>query len=735
MQGIKLKDFQIDTVNKLLDASSIGTKKEILVQAPTGSGKTIILVSYIEEYLKENNKTIFVWLTPGKGELEEQSRKKMIKFLPHHKTKNIQDVLLQGFETKDTAFINWETITKKGNNALKETERKNLYERVHEAHNNGYKFIIIVDEEHLNKTVKAESIIEYMNPQYIVRVSATTKTNKEAEYIEIDELEVINAGLITRALYINENVESTTTLSNEHEYLLDLAINKRKAIKDEYIKLGIQVNPLIIIQVPSKSDDLINQIENILAEKKYSYDRQNLAIWLSDRKENIENIENNESNQAILIMKQAISTGWDCPRAKILVKLRDNMSEDFETQTIGRIRRMPQAHHYDNILLDNCYLYTFDEKYEQIIKQELGNNAYDTKVVFLKNEHKSITLKKETYDSKFDGFDERQTFNILHNYYINKYKLTSKRKDNKTILEANGYVFKDTIDKEIVQDKIVKINSNELENANRIRVSSTVTTNKNGFELRHSINVISSKIGMRYDRTRLMVERMFYKGKLFTKKFVDLSLVEFYAFVINNEEIIKYDFQEAVSQKARQIKMDINELNITDWHAPEMDYIKYDPKMKDTTIYEKSIYLNYPNSTIKSKSERMFEYFCENNENIKWFYKNGESSLDYFSIVYVDAVNHKWHFYPDFIVCDTNNNIWVIETKGGENAQGESKNIDIKVENKFEALKEYSKKYNVNFGVVRDYDKNERLYLCNTEYTEDMGNDNWELLDNIFLKR
>ena len=132
--------------------------------------------------------------------------------------------------------------------------------------------------------------------------------------------------------------------------------------KEEYLKLGIQVNPLIIIQVPSKSDDLIKQIEKILEEKEYSYDRQNLAIWLSDRKENNEDIENNESNQAILIMKQAISTGWDCPIAKILVKLRDNMSEDFETQTIGRIRRMPQAHHYDNVLLDNCYLYTFDEK-------------------------------------------------------------------------------------------------------------------------------------------------------------------------------------------------------------------------------------------------------------------------------------------------------------------------------------------------------------------------------------
>ena len=732
MQGISLKKFQIDTVNKLLDATSVGIKKEVLVQAPTGSGKTIILLSYIEEYFKENKNTLFVWLTPGKGDLEEQSRKKMLKFLPHHKTQTIQDVLLQGFEEKSTAFINWETITKKGNNALKEAERKNLYERIHEAHNSGYKFIVIVDEEHLNKTVKAESIIEYMNPDYIVRVSATTKTNKEAEYIEIDELDVINSGLITRALYINENVSNASTLSNEHEYLLDLAIEKRKAIKQEYMKLGVKVNPLIIIQVPSKSDDLIKMIETTLEEKGYDYPKQNLAIWLSDRKENIDNIEDNESLQAVLIMKQAISTGWDCPRAKILVKLRDNMSEDFETQTIGRIRRMPQGHHYDNVLLDNCYLYTFDEKYEESVKQELGNNVYDTKVIFLKNEYKNFTLKKLSFDNNFDGFDERETFNILHNFYIEKYKLTSKKKDNKTTLEANGYIFKDTIENYIVQDKIVRINSDELENANRIKVESIVTTNKNGFELRHAINEIASKIGMRYDRTRLMLERMFWKQKLFTKKFVDLTLTEFYAFVINNVDLLKSDFSEAVSQKARQMKMKFEELKEIDWHLPQMDYIKYDPKMKDTTIYEKSTYINYPNNTIKSKSERMFEFFCENNDNIKWFYKNGESSSDYFSIVYVDAVNHKWHFYPDFIVCDKNNKIWIIETKGGENADGKSKNIDIKVENKFEALKEYSKRYNVNWGFVRDYDKNEQLYFCNTEYTEDMENDNWELLKNIF---
>lgn len=725
MQDIKLKDFQVNVVYKLLDATSIGEKKEILLKAPTGSGKTIILLSFIEEYLKENKNSIIVWLTPGKGDLEEQSRSKMNKFLPRLNSKDIQNVLLQGFDAKDTAFINWETVTKKGNTALKEAERKNLYERIHEAHNNAYKFIVIVDEEHINKTIKAEAIIDSINPEYVIRVSATAKTNNEAENIVIKDEEVINAGLITRALYINENVSNQNTLNNEHEYLLNLAINKRKSIHEEYLKQNIQVNPLIIIQIPNKSDDLVKQIETILEEKLYTYDRKNLAIWLADKKENILDISNNENHVSILIMKQAISTGWDCPRAKILVKLRDNMNEDFEIQTIGRIRRMPQATHYDNILLDNCYLYTFDEKYEESVKNELGISAYDFKVIFLKDNFKNISLIKSSVDSRVDKFDEKATFKILYDYFIEKYNLTNKKKNNLTILEANKYVFKDTIDRDIIQGKFVKLE--DINESDRIKIQSEITTNKTGFDLRNAINLISTKIGMRPDRTRVMLERLFYKNHLFSRKFIDLSLIGFYAFVINNVDLLKYDFLEAVSQKSRQMKLKFEEIKESQWQIPEMDYIKYDANMKDTAIYEKSVFKDYPNSTIKSNSERMFEFYCENSDNVKWFYKNGESSKEYFSISYNNAVNKISNFYPDYIICDNDNNIWIIETKGGETTSGESKNIDVNVENKFIALKEYAKKYKVKFGFVRDYDKNNSLYICNNEYTESMETENWKL--------
>ncbi len=733
MQGIELKEFQRDCVNKLLNATTVGNKKEILVQAPTGSGKTIILLDYIEEYFRENKNTIFVWLTPGKGELEEQSREKMNKYLPNLSSKTISEILVSGFEAGDTAFINWESITKKGNTALKEAERKNLFERIDEAYSRGYKFIVIVDEEHLNKTVKAEAVIDYLKAKHIIRVSATTKTNKEAEFIQIKELDVINEGLITRALYINEKVSNTSKVKNEAEYLIDLALEKQKEIRNEYQKNSIEVNPLIIIQIPNKSEALIHKIENILEERGYSYRNKTVAIWLSEKKnkKNIENISENNAEPVILIMKQAISTGWDCPRAKILVKLRDNMSEDFETQTIGRIRRMPQAHHYENTILDNCYLYTFDEKYEQTIKQEWGDNANDVKIVFLKKEYKDITLTKQVREKDADGFDDRETFRIIRDYMIKKYQLTNKKADNKTRLEANGYKFGETIETVAVQDKVVRIDSDEIANANKIKVNIVVNTSQNGIDLRHSIGIISSKIGMKYDKTRVILERMFLKRRIFTRKFIELSLIEFYAFIINNEKILKEDFLEAVSQETRQTLIKADTIKEIPFKIPEMDIIKYDPDMKDTEIYEKNVYKEYPSSTIKSTSESMFEKYCNSSKNIKWFYKNGEHSMNYFSLIYIDAVGKRWAFYPDYILQDTQGKIWIIEAKGGESKDGTSQNIDIKVKNKFAILKEYAQKHDVNWGFVRNYEKNGYLYFCNTEYTDDMSGDNWVKLDKV----
>ena len=55
-----------------------------------------------------------MWLTPGKGNLEEQSKAKMDKYIHASQTKLLSDVMTAGFEENDSCFINWEKLTKKG---------------------------------------------------------------------------------------------------------------------------------------------------------------------------------------------------------------------------------------------------------------------------------------------------------------------------------------------------------------------------------------------------------------------------------------------------------------------------------------------------------------------------------------------------------------------------------------------------------------------------------------------
>ena len=140
---------------------------------------------------------------------------------------------------------------------------------------------------------------------------------------------------------------------------------------------------------------MLESVENYFESKGITYENNLLAVWLSDKKQNLEDIEEPDAQPIAVIIKQAVATGWDCPRAHILVKLRDNMSETFEIQTIGRIRRMPEATHYGSDLLDCCYLYTLDEKFTESVKLSLGKDALDACKLFLKPEHRTFEIVSE----------------------------------------------------------------------------------------------------------------------------------------------------------------------------------------------------------------------------------------------------------------------------------------------------------------------------------------------------
>ena len=109
--AINLANFQLKTIKNLLGCMDEPCR-EIVLKSPTGSGKTIILTHFMDEYIKGHAKTVFVWLTPGKGNLEEQSKAKMDKYIHNAQTKLLADVMTSGFCENDCCFINWEKLTK-----------------------------------------------------------------------------------------------------------------------------------------------------------------------------------------------------------------------------------------------------------------------------------------------------------------------------------------------------------------------------------------------------------------------------------------------------------------------------------------------------------------------------------------------------------------------------------------------------------------------------------------------
>lgn len=722
--------FLVDTVAK------IGSRQTITVKAPTGAGKTIILIDFIDKLLTAVNPNIaFIWLCPGKGDLEEQSRQKMLSLLPNKKANTLNDALLSGFEAGSTTFINWELITKKGNKAISDTEKKNLFDRIAEGNRWGITYIIIVDEEHSNNTKPANDIINAFSAKNIIRVSATAKENKLYEFYEIDELEVISSGLITKALYINEDVEYDGDFESEHAYLLEMADKKRKQIAKAYSEQEGRtktIRPLVIIQFPNSSDRLVEAVEKKLEEMGYTYKNKMAAKWFSDQKENLDGITALNAMPVFLLMKQAIATGWDCPRAKILVKLRENMSEDFEIQTIGRLRRMPEARHYDVDVLDFCYLYTFDEKYKEGIKSAMSQ-AFETKRVFLKDKCKGFTLEKQYRDKDIGGLGERETFQQIHKYLTEQYKLSSDKQDNRLRLEEAGYNFDEKIVGKMLEGKFITTDSVFSEQEENYRKTTrTVNTHKHGIELLHSVDVLKSVIGMTTQKTKVILERLFRKSVLVPNKLLSLTTAEYYAFIINNEHRLKADFREAVAMTGVQQGLAFAPKTAV-FHLPEQELYRYDITETDVEEFISNAYKDYSSAMIvegiRSKCERLFERYCEEREDIDWVYKNGDTGQQYFSVCYIGALGKQWLFYPDYIIRKTNGEVWIIETKGGETA-GQSKNIDRQVENKFAAFKDYAEKHNIKWGFVRD--KNDKLYINNSEYTDDMTTEYWKALKDNF---
>jgi type III restriction enzyme len=726
---MQLKKFQLLAVKSLFEAMD-KPARDIILKSPTGSGKTIILTYFMHQYVQSYRNIVFVWLTPGKGNLEEQSKEKMDKYIHAAQTKLLSDVMTGGFEENDNCFINWEKLTKKGNNALKDSERTNFLEHIEHALNAGLHFIVIVDESHQNNTVKADEIIQYFHTDKIIRCSATPKGIKNAEIIEIPEDDVISEGLIKKMLIINENFPQRVEMENATNYLLEQAYAKQRKIRAEFLSAGKDINPLIVVQIPNKSEKLQDDVERWFETQGVTYENGQLAVWLSDMHENLEGIEEINAPSVALIIKQAVATGWDCPRATILVKLRDNMDETFEIQTIGRIRRMPEARHYGKDLLDSCYLYTFDEKFTAGVKLSLGKGALEAATLFLKNEYKGITLTSEQRTMVTDHRNPKKALLSVAKYFEEKFKTGSNKAVNKKRLQAAGFEFSADILCHTLSGETATLDFASAD-MNTVIITEKLNTHDHGHMYHQKVGKIGMEIGMEYSYMNTIIRKLFDRNFTYSRKILTMEPREVYAFVINNANLLRHTVREAMAAELEQLTLDIDQVSKVLFRIPQSCLFTYDGTAKTQLEMKKNVYQGYLSSAeVRSSSERKFEKFCEKCDAVNWVYKNGDKGNEYLSIVYADNSNKQKNFYPDYII-SVNGEVWIVETKGGFDRSGNSQDIDIFTPKKFAVLKDYLERYGLCGGIVRYDEKSEELCICMDSYSEDINSDSWVVLSDI----
>lgn len=167
-------------------------------------------------------------------------------------------------------------------------------------------------------------------------------------------------------------------------------------------------------------------------------------------------------------------------------------------------------------------------------------------------------------------------------------------------------------------------------------------------QLLHSTDAIKTAIGLSTGKVKTILERLFRRGGNPKKKLLALDTAEFYAFVINNEHQLRDEFRAITFGMMQQMGLAL-EPQKGPFHIPEQDFFRYDPGVKEEIEYLSNAYQEYTSgyvtSLVRSTSEQLFEQYCEGRDDVDWVYKNGDSGQQYFSIVYLDGLQHQWLFY------------------------------------------------------------------------------------------
>lgn len=271
--------------------------------------------------------------------------------------------------------------------------------------------VVVLDEGQKATSNLATETLYGFNPSFVLELTATPKdlapNKKDPEdegrhanvLVEVTGVDVHREGMIKMPLNL------VPRAGNDWHATLNSAVSQlnrvAKAAGVHMAESKHYIRPIMLVQVErtgaeTRGDGHIHALDAKEWLLKNGFAADEVAIKTADTNE-LSQPENQDllsptNRIRVIITKQALQEGWDCPFAYVLCSLAASSSISAMTQLIGRVLRQPYATKTGNALLDECHVIThYGETRELVraIKQGLEQDGLGDLTIQLHGDHKS----------------------------------------------------------------------------------------------------------------------------------------------------------------------------------------------------------------------------------------------------------------------------------------------------------------------------------------------------------
>ena len=401
----------------------------ISLQAPTGSGKTIIMAAFIEEVLYGtedmigNPNAIFVWLSDSPA-LNEQSRDKLELKSDRIKFGQCVTISEDSFDMETLAdgniyFLNTQKLSVKGKLGQHSDNRQyTIWETLdNTAREKADRLYFIIDEAHrgmqgreagkatsiMQRFIKGAPAQKMQAMPLIIGMSATPERfnklvencpNSTLSMVKVSIEEVRASGLLKDRILVkypgdSKRFNEMAMLQAATDEWIDKCRHWHQYTYEQHYQ---NVDPIFVIQVAPATehgisatnlDAALMAIEEKLDRKFEEYEVVHTfgetadvtVAGLTVHYVAPSHIADNHKIR-VVFFKENLSTGWDCPRAETMMSYRHAQDATYIAQLLGRMIRTPLGSRVtvDETLNEvSLFLPYYDETTVKKILAELKN--------------------------------------------------------------------------------------------------------------------------------------------------------------------------------------------------------------------------------------------------------------------------------------------------------------------------------------------------------------------------